>query len=422
MHCYRKQSFQKHLFTLFCSALGILSLVSCQNEKVEKTSKPAHEHHPHGHKHEHGHEHPHDHSQHDHEHEHEHDEIIRLNADQLNQAGIYTAAVQQGELRHVIKAPARVILKTDKIAHVIPPISGIVEAAYKQIGDMVQEGEVLALIRSREMAEVKSQYLAALKLETLNHALFQKERSLYERKISTEQEFLKSEHEAVAAAIQSELARQRLYALGLSQAEIEMLPQAHPEELARYVLRAPIDGTVVERDMTQGEYVDGTHETFQIADLSDLWMEITLYSSDLARVRPGHPITAVTPHGQSIETQVAFVKPLLNEDTRLAQAIASIDNSQGDWLPGTFVTALIEANRTAYPLIVPKASVQQMDGLPSVFVETEEGFEIRPVRLGAEDEECFEVIGGLAEGEVIALGNTFLLKAEHEKDEAAHEH
>ncbi len=416
MKFYFKFVRQQRLLRLFCSALGLFFLTSCQNEKSEQPNKHAHEHHEHGHQHHHAGD------DHDHDHDHDHDEIVRLDEEQLQEAGIYTATAQQGQLRHLVKAPGRIILRSDKIAHVIPPVNGIVEEAYKQIGDTVYQGEVIALIRSRDMAEAKSQYLAALKLEALNHSLYQKEKALYERKISTEQEFLKAEHEAASAAIASDLARQRLFALGLSPEEIEALPNSRPEELAFYPLRAPIDGTVVERDMTQGEYVDGTEVTFQIADLRDLWIEITLYSGDLSKVRKGSPVLVIGPNKEEIETHIAYVKPILDDETRLAQAVAPLDNRQGNWLPGTFVTTRIESNRKSYPLVVLKSAVQKIDGLPSVFVSTEEGFEIRPIRLGTEDEESIEIIGGLNEGEVVALGNTFLLKAEHEKDEAAHEH
>jgi cobalt-zinc-cadmium efflux system membrane fusion protein len=92
--------------------------------------------------------------------------------------------------------------------------------------------------------------------------------------------------------------------------------------------------------------------------------------------------------------------------------IAEIDNQDGVWRPGTFVTAGIAIDERSVPIAVPVAAIQTMDGGAVVFVRTPEGFQKRPVVLGQKNEQVVEVVSGLSLGETIAESNTFLLKAE----------
>jgi cobalt-zinc-cadmium efflux system membrane fusion protein len=103
---------------------------------------------------------------------------------------------------------------------------------------------------------------------------------------------------------------------------------------------------------------------------------------------------------------------MLDKDTRSARVIAEIDNRDGIWRPGSFVTAAVAVEEQSVPIAVPVAAIQTMDGGPVLFVRTREGFQKRPVVPGQRDEQAVEVASGLRLGEMIAVSNTFLLKAE----------
>jgi cobalt-zinc-cadmium efflux system membrane fusion protein len=115
---------------------------------------------------------------------------------------------------------------------------------------------------------------------------------------------------------------------------------------------------------------------------------------------------------EKTEGKVVFIGPMLDKDTRLARVVAEIDNKDGIWRPGSFVTAAIQFDERAVPLAVPVGAVQTMGTGPVVFVRTSDGFAARPVVLGLSDDRSAEVVSGLREGETIAVSNTFLLKAE----------
>ena len=199
--------------------------------------------------------------------------------------------------------------------------------------------------------------------------------------------------------------------------------------LRRYPLRAPLAGRIVERKVDVGTAVGkegDPADLYTVADLSTVWIELSVPTLDLAQVREGARVT-VTPGrtGEAerrAEGRVIFVSPFLNPDTRSARVVVALPNPDLAWRPGTFVTAEVEIAQDAVPVRIPKAAVQTIEGRSAVFVRTAEGFEKRPVTLGRSDDEAYEVTAGLEPGAEIAVGNAFLLKAELGKADAGHDH
>jgi membrane fusion protein, heavy metal efflux system len=143
----------------------------------------------------------------------------------------------------------------------------------------------------------------------------------------------------------------------------------------------------------------------------------------LAFVRQGQPVRIAA--GDSIpdaQGSISYVAPVIDEQTRTALARAVLANAKGSWRPGLFVTATIEVGATDVPLLIPKDALQTIEGQASVFVQTPEGFEARPVTLGRANETHVEILSGLESGERYAATETFILKAELAKGEATHQH
>jgi cobalt-zinc-cadmium efflux system membrane fusion protein len=165
------------------------------------------------------------------------------------------------------------------------------------------------------------------------------------------------------------------------------------------------------------------HELYAIADLSKVWVELTVSTQDLVEIKEGQRVTIEADDGNktSIGT-IIFTSPLLNQDTRSARVVASVDNGNGVWRPGSFVTAEVALTETKADVVVPKSAIQSIKGEDRVFVRTKAGFEARQVNVGKRDDHSTEILSGLSAGEVIAIDNTFLLKAELGKSEAEHDH
>jgi membrane fusion protein, heavy metal efflux system len=122
------------------------------------------------------------------------------------------------------------------------------------------------------------------------------------------------------------------------------------------------------------------------------------------------------------EGTINYVAPVLLEETRTAVTRVELPNPDGRWRPGLFVTATISAGGNAASVLVPKSAIQTIEGNPSVFVKTEEGFIARAVTVGRSNDTQVEIRAGLSPGERYAATETFILKAEVAKGEASHQH
>jgi cobalt-zinc-cadmium efflux system membrane fusion protein len=342
--------------------------------------------------------------------------IVKLSAEDIEAAGIEVAAVESGTIAHRIIVPSTIRPPADRIAHVAVRLSAIVAELRKKVGDPVAADEVLAILESREVANAKSEYLAARVTNELQQEMLNRDTILWERKVIADQQLLRSRNVAANAKITNDIARQKLFALGLTETEIAGLESEPEASLRRQEIRSPIAGHVVERKVELGVAVGRDQletELFVVADLDHTWAELAVSPEEVVLVRIGQTVS-VAARGISAKTegQVIYISPIVDRDTHKVHVVAEIDNKDGIWRPGSFVTAAIVFEEQLVPIAVPVGAVQTMDGAPVAFVRTAEGFQKRQVVLGQSDDRATEAVSGLRLGEMIAVSNTFLLKAE----------
>ena len=353
------------------------------------------------------------------------DTSVKLTAQQVEAGKFAVVDVGVGVLSKHITVPGTITPSGDRIARVAVRLLGTVAELRKRLGDVVQAGEVVAVIESREVADAKSEYLATRLVFDLQQTLFDRSKMLFERKFLSENDFLRARTTFEDARVKYEIARQKLFALSLTEEQIEALPQQPVETLRRQELRAPISGLVAERRVELGSLVgrEGLEsELFVIVDLSTVWVEMAVSPLDLVTIREGQQITISAGAGsEPSPATIMFISPLLDKDTRAARVVASVDNAAGKWRPGSFVTAEIPTYNVPAAIVVPKTALQSIQGASTVFVRTSDGFEARKISVGRQDARLVEVTAGLAAGEHIATANTFTLKAELGKAEGSHD-
>ncbi len=194
------------------------------------------------------------------------------------------------------------------------------------------------------------------------------------------------------------------------------------QSLTVYELKAPMAGTIIERNAARGEYVSEQKPAFVIADLSTVWIDLSVYRRDFARVRVGDSVEIDMDDGSGpVATRIAYVSPIGSSDTQtaLARAVAPNDSRLR---PGLFVTARLLLGNKPAEMVVKLSALQTVDGKTVVFVRSGEQFEVREVELGARDGEHVEVLFGLLPGDRYAARNSFVVKAELAKASATHEH
>jgi len=193
------------------------------------------------------------------------------------------------------------------------------------------------------------------------------------------------------------------------------------ESLTQYQLVAPMSGVVIERKGALGEYADKDKRVMVVADLSTVWADLRIYQQDFAKLKVGQ-VAEIALNGTRRSAKIDYISPIGLVDTQSLLARAVVDNADGVFRPGLFITARVVVGEQKVPVAVKMSAIQYLDGKPVVFVEGKDKFEAREIELGFQDEAMAEIIFGVTSGEKVVTVNSFVLKAELGKGEAAHEH
>lgn len=194
------------------------------------------------------------------------------------------------------------------------------------------------------------------------------------------------------------------------------------QSLTSYDLKAPISGTIIDRQISLGEYASEQKPAFVVADLSTIWVDLSIYRQDLKRVRVGDEVL-IDPDDSAgdIKATVSYVAPIGSSDTQTALARAVLSNTEGRLRPGLFVTARLVLAKRNVPVAVRVGAIQTMENKTVIFVREGDKIEARPVLIGETDSRNAEIREGLSAGERYVAENSFVVKAEMGKGEAEHD-
>lgn len=344
------------------------------------------------------------------------EERVRLSAAERAEFGIEVATASPGKLAIQVNTPGEVQVNPNLLAHIVPRVPGVASRILANVGDQVKQDEILAVLESQELSEMKSAYLVAQERLELAQATFDREETLWAQSISSERVFLEARTRLAEARIDLRVVERKLRALGYSAAYLEELSFEEDGHFTRYEIRAPFAGTIIFKHITQGEVFKEDSEVFIVADLRSVWVLLTAYQKDLPFLRVGQAVHIQGSQGRPSTTgTVDYISPIINESLRTASVRSVLPNPEGRWRPGSFVTATIDVDGIDVPLLVPSSAVQMFEDNPVVFVETDAGFAPRPVRIGRSNPTHVEILSGLEPGEPYVSRGAFVLKAQLEK-------
>lgn len=339
--------------------------------------------------------------------------LVRLTAQQIQQAGIKTATAGSARIEASVQLPGQVRFNEDRTAHIVPRVPGIAETVQAELGQQVKKGQVLAVISSPELAEMRSTLNAAKTRLDLARVTYEREKKLWEDKISAQQDYLQAQQAYEEAKIAANNAQSKLSALGAFSGK---------GSLNRYELRAPFDGIIVEKHISLGEAVKEDANVFLLSDLSHVWVDVVVTPKDLGVVRVGETATVnAAATDLSATGKVTYVGSLVGEQTRSATARIELVNPSLAWRPGLFVNVSLVRSAKQAAVAVQSDALQTVEDKQVVFVQAPEGFKAQPVVVGSSDKGHAEILQGLSAGTAYATAGSFVLKAEQGKGSAAHE-
>lgn len=342
--------------------------------------------------------------------------VVHLPVAKWVEFGIDVRAASGGQIAQYLTLPGEVSLNADRVARMVPAVPGIARRVGKRFGDTVKEGESLVVLQSRELAEGKAAYLAAKQKLALSETNLAGLAELNAKGILPDMEFRSKRQEGDEAAIEFRAAEYKLRALGLTAAEVSAIASGNDPSLSTYEVRSPINGTIIDKQVALGELVNGESVIYTIADLSTVWVNLTVYQKDLLFVHEGQT-ARIAEHGDTPEVSatIDYISPLVEENTRTATARVVLPNADRRWRPGAFVTARLETAAAVVDVRVPRGAIQTLDEESVVFVPTNDGFRPQPVTISRTDDQGVEITAGLAQGQRYVAAGAFTLKSELEK-------
>ncbi len=230
------------------------------------------------------------------------------------------------------------------------------------------------------------------------------------------------EYRAVTGELRAATAL-RLLQMGLTPAQIELLPQKPAETLVSQIL-APVSGTVVERSVYEGQYVEEGEALFEIADFSIMWFQFQAYEHDLPWIVPGLKVDITTPShpGYTYTGQIAFIDPTRDEMTRSAKVRVELanpaDDSEHRMLHRLYADGLVHLAAPEV-LAVPRSAVIETGPEAVAYVDLGGGaYSRRVLKLGRRGDSLVEVVTGLSSGEKVVVNGSLLIDGQAEMNRA----
>ena len=354
---------------------------------------------------------------------------IRVEPDMQRAVGLQVQAATERAVAETIRATAVVGPDETRLSRIRPLADGRVVQVLVRVGDRVAAGQTLLVYDSVTAGELTSEYRSALAALDRATAEADVTRRALERAdnlvelgavAKAERERRSAEHQRAQAEVNSARAAvtnltQKLRRLGVSEDQLARVRQADDVNVAsRSTVTAPFGGVVIQVTTAPGETITPERELFTVADLSHVWLQGDVYQKDIAKIRVGQNalVTVDAYPGETFTGRITHISDVLDPNTRTAKVRCEVANRDGRLKHQMFATLAIPVSATHNALAVPARAVQDIDGVPTVFVRVdEERFEPRPVRIGISMGDQVEVIEGLKRGDAVVTGGALMLKS-----------
>lgn len=191
------------------------------------------------------------------------------------------------------------------------------------------------------------------------------------------------------------------------------------DSLQVYPITAPIDGQVIDKRASRGEY-SGERELFTIANFDQLWVELRVFPGQQPEIARGQPVT-LSNGDRQLQAEIGNLVPgPAGQPFMLARA--AIDNRELGWPADLMLEGRVLVEQVRVPLVVENRALQPRGDGMAVFVQNGDRYEARALKLGRSDGRVTEVLGGLKAGERYVTANSYLIKSDMEKSGASHAH
>lgn len=335
---------------------------------------------------------------------------VTLTAEQLKHIHIVTVA--QSTFHRTVDTTGVVDFDNDQATSVLAPISGPVARLLVSPGDHVKKGQLLATVDSPDFAAAVGAYRKAIVIAQTTRRLADMDKDLLAHQGVARREADQAQTDAASAEADKYAALQTLNSLNVDPQTIREIQKGRPISRIEGAIRAPISGTVVERLVNPGQFIQaGTTQAFTIADVSRVWVMAQIFGADLDVIGVGDPASIQTGSGgATLAGHVENIASLVNPDTRSVDARIVVENPAAVLKKQMYVHVQIQSRRQSSGLLVPVSAILRDDeNLPFVYVVARDGsFARQHVTVGYRAGDKYDVTGLKAGEKVVVDGALFV--------------
>lgn len=321
-----------------------------------------------------------------------------------DRAGVKFAKAERAPFKPTVRVVGTVSFNPSYVAAIGTRLRGTVRRTFKYEGDRVAANEPLAELESAELGEAQATIAQSQATQQAAEVHARRERELLEKGLTTAREAEVANTELLTSTAGLRAAEQRVKAFGGTGA------------FGLFILKSPIGGHVVERQISPGQSVDSNVVGYKVADLDHIWIELSVFERDLASVHVNDDaeVTPLAQPNQKIAGRVAHVGEVINPTTRSTAVRVTVDHPKHHLRVGQSVHATITSGTSEREAtLVPQSAVIFVDGKPTVFVaDGDTRAHAVQVRLGAVDGTRQEILDGVEPGQLVASAGIFALKSE----------
>ena len=332
---------------------------------------------------------------------------IKISAAQLYNLGVKLGKPEVINSVPLLDAPAKITIPPENNYIVSTSHAGLVNKIDVTIGDVVEKGQLLAIIKSPELLSLQQHHLQSINDLQLAKADYMRDQKLFKEGVIADRRWLKTKANYHVFVSHLNETRQLLSIAGLSTAEIRLLEKKHTLNSQLNVV-APISGVVLARYITTGERVDALGPLFQVANLKKLWLDISIPQQRINLIHKGDTVVI---QNINVTARIFLLGKNVNYENQTVLVRAEIESGLDLIRPGQTVNTQISQSSANAIFKVPNSALAQYLGVSYVFLRTKTGFMAQPVQILGREESKSIITGDIQENSEIALRGAVALKA-----------
>ena len=325
---------------------------------------------------------------------------------------IHIITIAPTSFRPVVEATGTVAFNGDRSTQVLSPVSGPITRIVSLPGDVVKRGEPMAYVSSPDFAAAVATYRKAQTAYRNAKRIAERDSALFKNDALARSDLEQAQSDQASAEADVEAAVQAMKALGVEDAQIQALQEGRFPPIAA-TIRAPFDGTVVEKLVAQGQLLQaGTTAAYTVADLSTMWVMTSVFANDIANVAVGESADVISDvTATPISGRVDYIASLADPATKAVSVRVVVPNTGHTLRRDMFVQVQIKGGTERHGILVPVSSVLRDDqNLPYVFVAAEgNAFARRSIDLGPRVGLNYQILSGLKSGDLVVTDGALFL-------------